>query len=80
MIAVPLVTAVYFMMNVAYMTVLTIPEMISAPAVAVVFTTTYSNLIPCTKLIVVSQKFRMATYPKDFYFQLHHLSKSNFLF
>ncbi|KAJ9577765.1 hypothetical protein L9F63_005685 [Diploptera punctata] len=37
MIAVPLVTAVYFMMNLAYMTVLTIPEMIAAPAVAVVF-------------------------------------------
>ena len=36
MIAVPLVTAVYFMMNLAYMTVLTIPEMIAAPAVAVV--------------------------------------------
>ncbi|XP_021922134.1 b(0,+)-type amino acid transporter 1-like isoform X2 [Zootermopsis nevadensis] len=36
-IAVPLVTTVYFMMNVAYMTVLTIPEMIAAPAVAVVF-------------------------------------------
>ncbi|XP_069700887.1 b(0,+)-type amino acid transporter 1-like [Periplaneta americana] len=36
-IAVPLVTALYFMMNVAYMTVLTIPEMIAAPAVAVVF-------------------------------------------
>lgn len=37
MIAVPLVTAVYFMMNVAYMAVLTVPEMIAAPAVAVVF-------------------------------------------
>ncbi|XP_068082592.1 b(0,+)-type amino acid transporter 1 isoform X2 [Anabrus simplex] len=36
-IGVPLVTFVYFMMNVAYMTVLTIPEMIAAPAVAVVF-------------------------------------------
>jgi hypothetical protein len=47
MIAVPLVTAVYFMMNVAYMTVLTIPEMIAAPAVAVVITTLYSNLISC---------------------------------
>jgi hypothetical protein len=33
---VPLVTAVYLMMNVAYMTVLTAPEMIAAPAVAVV--------------------------------------------
>jgi hypothetical protein len=30
------VTAVYFMMNVAYMAVLTIPEMTSSPAVAVV--------------------------------------------
>jgi hypothetical protein len=45
MIAVPLVTAVYFMMNVAYMTVLTIPEMIAAPAVAVVIITEYSNSI-----------------------------------
>jgi hypothetical protein len=35
-IAVPMVTAVYFMMNVAYMTVLSIPEMTSSPAVAVV--------------------------------------------
>jgi hypothetical protein len=43
MIAVPLVTAVYFMMNVAYMSVLTIPEMIAAPAVAVVIITEYSN-------------------------------------
>jgi hypothetical protein len=31
-----MVTAVYFMMNVAYMTVLSIPEMTSSPAVAVV--------------------------------------------
>jgi hypothetical protein len=36
LIAVPMVTAVYFMMNVAYMTVLSIPEMTSSPAVAVV--------------------------------------------
>lgn len=35
-IAVPLVTMVYFMMNVAYMTVLSIPEMTSSAAVAVV--------------------------------------------
>lgn len=35
LIAVPMVTAVYFMMNVAYMTVLSIPEMTSSPAVAV---------------------------------------------
>jgi hypothetical protein len=48
MLAVPLVTAVYFMMNLAYMTVLTIPEMISAPAVAVVIITKYFNLICCT--------------------------------
>lgn len=45
MLAVPLVTAVYFMMNVAYMTVLTTPEMIAAPAVAVVTITQYFNLI-----------------------------------
>lgn len=57
MIAVPLVTAVYFMMNVAYMTVLTIPEMIAAPAVAVVITTIYSNLILYTQKTVVSPKF-----------------------
>jgi L-type amino acid transporter 9 len=37
LISVPLVTAVYLMMNIAYMTVLTAPEMIAAPAVAVVF-------------------------------------------
>ncbi|XP_049785782.1 b(0,+)-type amino acid transporter 1-like isoform X1 [Schistocerca cancellata] len=36
-IAVPLVTLFYFMMNVSYMTVLSIPEMIAAPAVAVAF-------------------------------------------
>ncbi|XP_069700827.1 b(0,+)-type amino acid transporter 1-like isoform X2 [Periplaneta americana] len=36
-IALPLVTAVYLMMNVAYMTALTVPEMVAAPAVAVVF-------------------------------------------
>jgi hypothetical protein len=35
-IAVPLVTVVYFMMNVSYMTVLSIPEMTSSAAVAVV--------------------------------------------
>jgi hypothetical protein len=45
MLAVPLVTAVYFMMNVAYMTVLTIPEIIAAPAVAVVIIAKYFNLI-----------------------------------
>lgn len=57
MIGVPLVTAVYFMMNVAYMTVLTVPEMIAAPAVAVVITTIYSNLISYTQKVVVSPKF-----------------------
>ncbi|XP_071445737.1 b(0,+)-type amino acid transporter 1-like isoform X2 [Hetaerina americana] len=36
-IGVPLVTLVYCLMNLAYMTVLSIPEMITAPAVAVVF-------------------------------------------
>ncbi|XP_075228718.1 b(0,+)-type amino acid transporter 1-like isoform X2 [Lycorma delicatula] len=36
-IGVPLVTGLYFFMNVAYMTVLTIPEMVSVPAVAVAF-------------------------------------------
>lgn len=36
LIAVPVVTVVYFMINVAYMTILTIPEMVEAPAVAVV--------------------------------------------
>lgn len=35
-IAVPLVAAVYLLMNIAYMTVLTVPEMTAAPAVAVV--------------------------------------------
>ncbi|XP_063227254.1 b(0,+)-type amino acid transporter 1-like [Bacillus rossius redtenbacheri] len=37
LIAVPAVTALYFMMNVAYLTVLTVPEMVGAQAVAVVF-------------------------------------------
>ncbi|XP_046391371.1 b(0,+)-type amino acid transporter 1-like [Ischnura elegans] len=36
-IGVPLVTLVYCLMNLSYMTVLSIPEMINAPAVAVVF-------------------------------------------
>jgi len=36
-IAVPIVTALYVFMNLAYMTVLTPGEMISAPAVAVLF-------------------------------------------
>lgn len=36
-IAVPVVTALYVFMNLAYMTVLTPSEMISAPAVAVLF-------------------------------------------
>lgn len=49
MLAVPLVTAVYFMMNVAYMTVLNIPEMIAAPAVAVVTITQYFSLICYTQ-------------------------------
>jgi hypothetical protein len=40
-IALPLVTAVYLMVNIAYMTVLTAPEMIAAPAVAVVITASY---------------------------------------
>lgn len=35
-IGVPVVTVVYCFMNLSYMTVLSIPEMISAPAVAVV--------------------------------------------
>jgi L-type amino acid transporter 9 len=34
-IGVPVVTAIYFMMNVAYMTVLNIPDMVASPAVAV---------------------------------------------
>uniref|UniRef100_A0A1B6EGJ5 b(0,+)-type amino acid transporter 1 n=2 Tax=Clastoptera arizonana TaxID=38151 RepID=A0A1B6EGJ5_9HEMI len=37
LIGVPMITCLYTMMNVAYMTVLTIPEMISVPAVAVAF-------------------------------------------
>ena len=49
MLAVPLVTAVYFMMNVAYMTVLNIPEMIAAPAVAVVTIIQYFSLICYTQ-------------------------------
>lgn len=49
MLAVPLVTAVYFMMNVAYMTVLNIPEMTVAPAVAVVTITQYFSLICYTQ-------------------------------
>jgi len=36
-IAVPLVTGLYVFMNVAYLTVLTIPEMIEATAVAIAF-------------------------------------------
>lgn len=49
MLAVPLVTAVYFMMNIAYMTVLNIPEMIAAPAVAVVTIIQYFSLICYTQ-------------------------------
>lgn len=37
MISVPLVTGLYVFMNVAYMTALNIPELISSPAVAVSF-------------------------------------------
>ena len=37
MIAIPIVTAVYVFMNLAYMTVLTPEEMMNAPAVAVEF-------------------------------------------
>lgn len=37
MIAVPLVTVFYVFMNISYMTVLSIPEMTSVPAVAVTF-------------------------------------------
>lgn len=37
MISVPIVTALYVFMNVAYMTVLSVPEMIGAKAVAVSF-------------------------------------------
>jgi hypothetical protein len=40
---VPVVTAVYLMMNIAYMTLLTIPEMIAAPAVAVVIVAQHSK-------------------------------------
>lgn len=35
--ALPIVTALYVFMNIAYMTILTIPTMIDAPAVAVTF-------------------------------------------
>lgn len=41
-LAVPLVTAIYLLMNVSYLTVLSVQEMISAPAVAVV---TLANLL-----------------------------------
>lgn len=37
MISVPLVTIFYIFMNISYMTVLSIPEMTSVPAVAVAF-------------------------------------------
>lgn len=37
LIGVPLITTLYTMMNIAYMTVLSVPEMISVPAVAVAF-------------------------------------------
>lgn len=37
MISVPLVTALYVFMNVAYMTALNIPELVNSPAVAVSF-------------------------------------------
>lgn len=37
MISVPIVTALYVFMNIAYMTVLSIPEMMNAQAVAVTF-------------------------------------------
>lgn len=37
MIAVPLVTLFYVLMNISYMTVLSVPEMTSVPAVAVTF-------------------------------------------
>jgi hypothetical protein len=43
-IALPLVTAVYLMMNVAYMAALTVPEMVAAPAVAVVIIATPSQV------------------------------------
>lgn len=36
-ISVPIVTILYVFMNIAYMSVLSIPEMIKAPAVAVMF-------------------------------------------
>lgn len=59
MLAVPLVTAVYFMMNISYMTVLTIPEMIAAPAVAVVIITIDINSIWYT------QKTLLQVYKSD---------------
>jgi len=61
MLAVPLVTAVYFMMNVAYMTVLNIPEMIAAPAVAVVTITQYFILFYFATLRKFCCKFRNST-------------------
>ncbi|XP_025418601.1 b(0,+)-type amino acid transporter 1-like isoform X3 [Sipha flava] len=49
-LAVPLMTAVYVLMNISYLTVLSVPEMISAPAVAVEFGTRalgdFSPIIP----------------------------------
>jgi hypothetical protein len=56
LIAVPMVTAVYFMMNVAYMTVLSIPEMTSSPAVAVVTNLRYS-LTVCAFFSVIPKRF-----------------------
>lgn len=37
LIGVPLVTTLYVLMNISYMTVLSVPEMTSVPAVAVAF-------------------------------------------
>lgn len=37
MISVPIVTLLYVFMNISYMTALTIPEMVNAPAVAVLY-------------------------------------------
>lgn len=58
-LAVPFITMIYVLMNVSYLTVLSVQEMMDAPAVAVV---------SCEKLKHLSQ------YYKNYYFKLYFIS------